>query len=103
MGMSGQRLKRQGWLAENGVGLVTKLFRAGAQHAMRHVVQKIRRHVEFFCIASACRSFFPRFGGACCAPPFTSRLVGLGDHRIHEYEHPHGGARAHKRRRERLE
>ena len=34
----GPVLKAAG-LAENGVGLLTKLFRAGAQHAMRHVVQ----------------------------------------------------------------
>jgi hypothetical protein len=30
----------------------------------------------------------------------AASLAGLGDHRIHEYEHPHGSARADKRRRE---
>jgi hypothetical protein len=55
--------------AEDGVGFVALLFRAGAQHILRHVVQEIRRRIEFRRIAAARRSFFPRCDGSCCIPP----------------------------------
>src|SRR5215510_14979130 len=48
-------------LAENGLGFLAWLFRAGAQHVLRHVVQKVRSNIEFRCIAAARRSLFPRF------------------------------------------
>src|SRR5438046_163856 len=39
--------------AENSVGFLARLLRAGAQHVMRHVVQEVRRHIEFRRIAAA--------------------------------------------------
>ncbi len=32
-------------LAENGLGFLARLFRAAAQHVLRHVVQKVRSHI----------------------------------------------------------
>lgn len=61
--------------AENSVGFLARLLRAGAQHVMRHVVQEVRRHIEFRRIAAAHRSFFPRCDGSCCIPPCASRLA----------------------------
>src|ERR1700756_5385520 len=86
--------------AEDDLGFLTGLLRAGTQHVLRHVVQKIRSHIEFRRIAAARRSLFPRFDRACCAPPLTSGLAGLGDHRVDEHDHPHGHSRADKGRRE---
>ncbi len=60
----------------------------------------LRSHIEFRRIAAPRRSLFPRFGRSCCAPPCTSGLAGLGDHRVDEHEHPHGRTRANKGRRE---
>jgi len=34
-------------LAENGLNFLAWLFRAGAQQVLRHVVQKVRSHIEF--------------------------------------------------------
>src|ERR1700722_9797165 len=87
-------------LAENGLGLLAWLFRAGAQHVLRHVMQKVRSHIEFRRVASPRRSLFPRFDRSCCAPPCTSGLTGLWDHRVDEHHHPHGRTRANKGRRE---
>src|SRR5579863_10767425 len=47
-------------LAENGLGFLAGPFRASAQHLFRHVVQKVRSHVEFRGIATHRRSSFPR-------------------------------------------
>jgi hypothetical protein len=33
-------------LCENGLGFLARLLRAGAQHVPRHVVQKVRFHIE---------------------------------------------------------
>jgi len=87
-------------LAENCLGFLAWLFRVGAQHVLRHIVQKARSHIEFRRIAAVRSGLFPRFGGSCCAPPRTSRLAGLGDHRVDEHDHPHGRTRANKGRRE---
>lgn len=64
-------------LAENGLGFLARLFRAGAQHVLRHVVQKVRSHIEFRRVAAARRSLFPRIGRSCYAPPRTGGLAGL--------------------------
>jgi hypothetical protein len=46
-------------LAENDLGFLAWLFRAGAQHVLRHVVQKVSSHIECRRIAAARRSLFP--------------------------------------------
>ena len=80
-------------LTENGLGFLAWLFRAGAQHVLRHVVQKVRSHVEFRRIAATRRSLFSRFDRSGCAPPCTSGLSGLWDHRVDEQNHPRAHAR----------
>jgi hypothetical protein len=73
---------------------------SGAQHVLRHVVQKVRFNIEFRRIAAARRSLFARFERSCGAPPCTSHLSGLGDHRVDEHDHPHGRTHANEGRRE---
>src|ERR1700722_20884093 len=55
-------------LAENGLGFLAWLFRAGAQPVLRHVVQKICFHIKFGRIATANRGLFPRFDRSWCVP-----------------------------------
>src|SRR4029077_17886600 len=69
-------------LGENGLGFLARLLRAGAQHVPRHVVQKVRFHIELRRVTAPRRGLFPRFNSFCCAPPCTSGLAGLWDHRI---------------------
>jgi len=83
-------------LAENGLGFLTWLFRAGAQHVLWHVVQKVRSHIKFGRIATLRRSLLPRFDGCCCAPPCTGGLAGSWDHRVDKHNRPHGRTRANK-------
>src|SRR5690242_13176881 len=92
-------------LAEDRLGLLAWLFRVGAQHALRHVVQKVRSHIEFSQVAAPHRSLFPGFDRSCCAPPGTGRFARFWDHRVDEDDHPQRRARANKGRgeaRERL-
>ena len=76
--------------------LPTWLFRAGVQHVLWHVVQKVRSHIKFGRIATLRRSLLPRFDGCCCAPPCTSGLAGSWDHRVDKHNRPHGRTRANK-------
>jgi len=39
-------------LAEDRLGLLAWPFRVGAQHALRHVMQKVRSHIEFSQVAA---------------------------------------------------
>src|ERR1700733_12439851 len=87
-------------LAENGRGFLAWLFGDGAQHILRHVVQKVRSHIELRRIAAASRGLFPRFDRSCCAPPCTSGLARLRDHRVYKHDHPNGRTRTNKGHRE---
>src|SRR5271155_5914187 len=56
-------------LAKNGLSFLAWLFRTGAQHVLRHIVQKVRSCVECRRIAATRRGLFPRFHRSRCVPP----------------------------------
>lgn len=82
-------------LTENGLGLVAWL-RAVAQDVPRHVVQKIRLHIEFRRVAAPRSSLFPRFNRAGCLPPGAGGFAWLWYHRVDEYDRLYGRTRANK-------
>jgi hypothetical protein len=87
-------------LAENGLGFLPWCFWTGAQHVLRHVVQKICFKIKIRRVAAPRRGLFPRFNRACCAPPCAGCLAGLWDHCVDEHDHPHGRSRANEGCRE---
>jgi hypothetical protein len=65
-------------LAENSFGFLAWWLRAGAQHVLRHVVQKVRSHIKFRRIAAARCSLFPRFDRSCCTHHAPAVSSGFG-------------------------
>ena len=69
-------------IAENGIGFLAGALRPASQHFLRHVVQKVSFRIELLRVAASNGSLFPRFYCPRCAPPSTSGLAGLWNHRV---------------------